>query len=280
VADILTYIHNYSTQLGRVILFCGVFLLIERIYPVQRHQPLKHIFFNFQWIAFYLLLNQVLSSIPAIAQGMAQIKKLIGGPYLSIAFPENILGQVASWFLYLFILDFFYYWLHRFQHKVPFLWAQHQFHHSEIAMNTTTGHRHYWTEGLLAGLFIWMPANALLAIPTLNMTTFLFFVGCWNFFVHMNLRIEFGRLSAWIGGPQLHRIHHSYSEQHIDKNFAPYFPIWDVIFGTYYHPQTNEFPATGLTSHEQILTLWDANILPLRGSIKRLAKGFRMRRQS
>ena len=30
----------------------------------------------------------------------------------------------------MFVFDFFYYWLHRFQHKLPVLWQEHLLHHS------------------------------------------------------------------------------------------------------------------------------------------------------
>ena len=43
----------------------------------------------------------------------------------------------------------------------------------------------------------------------------------------------------------MHCIHHSILDEHKDKNFAQFFPFIDVIFGTYFAPIKNEFPATG-----------------------------------
>jgi sterol desaturase/sphingolipid hydroxylase (fatty acid hydroxylase superfamily) len=54
---------------------------------------------------------------------------------------------------------------------------------------------------------------------------------------HANVDFGFG----WLGnravvGPRFHRLHHARAnpeEPHIhDHNFAPVFPIWDIIFGT------------------------------------------------
>lgn len=50
-----------------------------------------------------------------------------------------------------------------------------------------------------------------------------------------------------IAGPQVHRIHHSNLLEHQGKNLAQFFPIFDILFGTYYHPGYNEFPGTGLS---------------------------------
>ena len=54
---------------------------------------------------------------------------------------------------------------------------------------------------------------------------------------HANVDMGFG----WLGdrllvGPRFHRLHHALAnpeERHIqDHNFAPVFPIWDILFGT------------------------------------------------
>ena len=63
---------------------------------------------------------------------------------------------------------------------------------------------------------------------------------------HTNVRAGYGFFSLFITGPQYHRIHHSNHPEHIDKNFAQLFPLWDVIFGTAWRPKAGEFPATGL----------------------------------
>jgi sterol desaturase/sphingolipid hydroxylase (fatty acid hydroxylase superfamily) len=56
--------------------------------------------------------------------------------------------------------------------------------------------------------------------------------------------------------PQMHRIHHSRESRHLDRNFAFIFPLWDVLFGTYYHPGPFEYPATGLASGDRVRTPW------------------------
>ena len=91
-----------------------------------------------------------------------------------------------------------------------------------------------------------------------------FAFSAWTFFIHANLKLGLGRLSWLVDGPQVHRIHHSKLPEHFDRNFAAFFPIWDVIFGTYYHPRRGEFPPTGVTGEPQVRTLREAAWLPFR----------------
>ncbi|MBL8512917.1 MAG: sterol desaturase family protein, partial [Betaproteobacteria bacterium] len=64
------------------------------------------------------------------------------------------------------------------------------------------------------------------------------------------LRVSFGSLTGVFAGPQYHRIHHSILHQHLNKNFAAMFPVWDRLFGTQYLPASNEFPPTGIVGVE------------------------------
>ena len=54
---------------------------------------------------------------------------------------------------------------------------------------------------------------------------------------HANVDMSFGKVGErLIVGPRFHRLHHARAnpdERHIhDHNFAPVFPIWDILFGT------------------------------------------------
>src|SRR5262249_57445689 len=62
--------------------------------------------------------------------------------------------------------------------------------------------------------------------------------------------------------PQMDRIHHSKVPAHIDRNFAFIFPLWDVLFSTYYHPRADEYPKTGLASGETIVSARQAVAWP------------------
>jgi hypothetical protein len=54
--------------------------------------------------------------------------------------------------------------------------------------------------------------------------------------VHANLNWTFGPLKYVFASPVFHRWHHTLEDEGLDKNFAPTFPVLDLIFGTFYMP--------------------------------------------
>ena len=170
-----------------------------------------------------------------------------------------------SWALLLAWLvarDFFYYWFHRLQHGWKWLWPQHALHHSEEHVNITTSVRHHWLEMPLTAIFVYVPLNFIFPPPTITFPIVAFVLGLMFLINHMNFRFGLGPFNWLFATPQIHRIHHSRLEQHIDKNFAAMFPIWDVIFGTYYRPAAAEYPPTGLSSGERVTGAKQALLLP------------------
>jgi hypothetical protein len=86
----------------------------------------------------------------------------------------------------------------------------------------------------------------------------------WTFFIHANLRLQLGPLSWLFDAPQVHRIHHSRLSEHFDRNFAAFFPIWDVVFGTYFHPRRGEFPPTSIPNEPRVSNVIEGALLPFR----------------
>jgi sterol desaturase/sphingolipid hydroxylase (fatty acid hydroxylase superfamily) len=159
---------------------------------------------------------------------------------------STYLNQLATAALYLFVLDLFQYWSHRAQHRFSFLWDQHVVHHSDEAMNVTTAARHHWTEFMLQAFTVSLPFSWLFDITMAQTGVVAVLVSSLQFYLHSNSRIGLGTLSWLVGTPQYHRMHHSILPEHLHTNFAVYFPIWDVVFGTYTPPGKREFPPTGV----------------------------------
>ncbi len=157
--------------------------------------------------------------------------------------------------------DFLYYCLHRLQHSSKWLWAQHELHHSDEHVNITTSWRHHWLEPVLQSLFILPPVLLLFDPPFGTVVWFIFIWKLMPFFVHLNSPIRFGWFNRVLNSPQNHRIHHSKAPEHMDKNFATTLPLWDILFGTYYHPKNDEWPRTGVTG-VTVTSLWQATTLP------------------
>ncbi|ACB52389.1 conserved hypothetical protein [Crocosphaera subtropica ATCC 51142] len=241
----------------------GCFILIERLRPVEPHQPLSHLWFNLRWYVVYTLVSFALQAI-GIGIVINLMQNWLGLPLINLPVPDTpwLYGLMALF--YFLVTDFFYYWFHRWQHTTR-LWEQHKFHHSEMSLNVTSTRRVHWLEDPLLLLFLGLPMGLLFQFNGLALGILTFIEILWLQFIHLNLRLNLGWLSPVITGPQYHRLHHSFQTEHLDKNFAAFFPLWDILFGTYYHPRRDEFPPTGLTTGETYNNLWEANLLPFRG---------------
>ncbi len=147
---------------------------------------------------------------------------------------------------YIFLTDCIFYWYHRAQHAFRSLWLIHELHHSDRELNVTTSMRTYWLERPIQTAAIIMPITFLVGIDMTAIAAFPFIMIGWLLFTHANLRLELGFLSPIFCGPQVHRIHHSLEPRHQGKNFAQFFPLIDIAFGTYYAPARGEFPPTGV----------------------------------
>jgi sterol desaturase/sphingolipid hydroxylase (fatty acid hydroxylase superfamily) len=159
---------------------------------------------------------------------------------------EGTLGLAISVVTYGAVWDFFQYWFHRWQHTSAALWPSHRVHHTDNAINTTTALRRSVIELFLIFMFILVPTLIVAGVDEdAAPIAFAIFYG-WGFFNHANIRLSLGALTPVLSGPQWHRLHHGLETEYRDRNFAAYFPVLDVLFGTYRAPQKDEYPATGL----------------------------------
>lgn len=83
-----------------------------------------------------------------------------------------------------------------------------------------------------------------------------------GFFIHANVRWQFGPLEWLMATPAFHHWHHSCND-HTDHNYAATFPWIDRIFGTHYLPR--HFPNAYGLEEKLPPTLVGQLIKPLRG---------------
>ena len=159
------------------------------------------------------------------------------------------------------VVDFFFYWFHRCQHTVSVMWQIHMLHHSDMALNVTTTHRVHFLEHALTPFFMITPIMLLFELPDRTIYWIAIAPTVWSYVVHANIRVGFGRFWWLLSGPQYHRIHHSIRPEHRNKNFAVWFPFYDVMFGTAWRPRPEEYPETGVEGVE-VSNLSDAFMLP------------------
>jgi sterol desaturase/sphingolipid hydroxylase (fatty acid hydroxylase superfamily) len=172
----------------------------------------------------------------------------------------NLSLAILYMFVTLMVVDFIAYILHYLQHKVPLLWQFHKVHHSLEVMHPISNFREHPVDNLVYNLFTGVGYGLITGLtyrtlgylpnmPTLIGVPLIMFgfnaVGYNLRHSHVWLRWP-GRLSMVFPSPAHHHVHHSYHPDHIDKNFAFLFPIWDVIFKTYTLPEDNRDVRFGL----------------------------------
>jgi len=229
-------------------------LAVERLRPAER-QPMADLKVN---LGYALAINTVLYVALPLQTFLAN-RAGLG----LIALPDAGWALAGSTAIYLLAVDFLEYLFHRAQHAWPLLWAMHSFHHSDPSVNITTTQRNFWLEPLIKMVFVYPVIAVLFDTPAPVLLIFAG-LGALRFFSHMNLRLSLGPFWPVINGPQFHRIHHSRLPEHRDKNFAAFFPIFDILFGTQHAPRPGEFPPTGLDTGEAPRGVGAALIWPWR----------------
>ncbi len=248
-----SFINGLLHTLGYLAVVYACMSAIERIAPAEPNQPIKRTLFNLGLTPLLLVISGGL--LVFLTPFVQHLITPPTGQRIRIEFPwTGTLGAVAASLLammaLMFITDFVYYWWHRFQHTNRWLWAQHTLHHSERSLNVVASLRHHWLEDPLRLFIQTVPLGFAFFFAPPSVAWVGMLIGLWPFFIHMNLRLSMGPLTPILCGPQYHRVHHSILPEHHDKNFAAFFPVWDILFGTAYLPKKNDYPPTGIDGVE------------------------------
>jgi sterol desaturase/sphingolipid hydroxylase (fatty acid hydroxylase superfamily) len=149
--------------------------------------------------------------------------------------PVGRLPVVVQALAILLGLDFVQYWLHRLFHGHT-LWPFHAIHHSAEVLDWSTTYRIHPVNYVIYGA----GALALIRVAGFSPAAFAI-IAPFNLvigpLVHANVNWTFGPFRYLLVSPVYHRWHHSKDLAARDRNFAPTFPIWDLMFGTYYMPR-------------------------------------------
>ena len=205
--------------------------------------------------------------------------------FQNIIFLNQFKGGLLIFILIVLLADFSKYIGHRIFHKVPFLWEQHEFHHSSTQMVILNSVRFTVLE---------KPIESFLTIPFLTIETLILtesinnnyifpltfyiiyetFSFTNNYFGHSSKLLIYPKpLSYIFMSPSLHWLHHSTNQDHYDKNFGMIFSFWDRLFGTYMD-ESNIKNINGYGIHNTIYNRYNPfytyYILPIRLFLKRI----------
>jgi sterol desaturase/sphingolipid hydroxylase (fatty acid hydroxylase superfamily) len=228
-----------------------VAVLIALIGPLQRWRPAEpvvdrpairvDIFYTlihrlglFRLAMFFAvdpLFDEVLGAVRAAGWGSVHLDQLRPGltdiPWVAFA-------------IYLVVLDFVEYLIHRGQHRLKWWWALHSLHHSQRQMTMWSDNRNHLLDDLIHDSIIVVVAQ-LIGVAPGQFIAIVAFTQLSESLQHANLRWSFGALGErlWIS-PRFHRLHHSIGIGHESKgprtlgghNFGVLLPWWDMLFRT------------------------------------------------
>jgi len=132
-------------------------------------------------------------------------------------------------------LDFWTYWWHRLNHRVPFLWRFHRAHHSDARMDVTTASRFHIGEILFSNC-LRIPLILLLGIQLWEIVLYETALLAVIQFHHANIglpRKVDQLLRCFIVTPALHKVHHSRWQPETDSNYSSVLSVWDRLFRSF-----------------------------------------------
>jgi sterol desaturase/sphingolipid hydroxylase (fatty acid hydroxylase superfamily) len=165
-----------------------------------------------------------------------------------LVFHATSAGMVAILFTAFFFIfdDFSRFFVHRLMHKIPFLWAFHQVHHSAETMTPFTIFRTHPIEGVIfilrtsivqgvvISVFIFLFGSKVDLVTVFGASLgVVIFHSLGSNLRHSHIKIRYPKIIERILiSPGQHQIHHSTEKKHFDKNFGVAFAIWDLMFGS------------------------------------------------
>lgn len=210
-----------------------IFILIEKIVPLTRDQPVLRPDFWHDGRCF--ILNHLAISIFLFGSVTA----------VPSLFSWTINAGLQAWFrslpgfvqfsIILVSADLVEYGIHRAMHEVPALWKFHAVHHSVEHMDWLAGSRLHFLEPLVTRTLVMLPAFVLGADST-PLLCYIVFAGFQAGLVHSNVGLDFGPLKYVFNTPQFHHWHHASDREAIDTNYAAHLALVDRLFRTYHMP--------------------------------------------
>ena len=168
-----------------------------------------------------LLFNVLYDFFNPEVDGLRQ--NIMGWESFGYAWPVWIACQLAD--------DFSYYWFHRQNHMVRFLWAAHIVHHSSDNFNLGTAVRNGWFTIFYKPFFyMWMP---IIGFPPEMVIVCIGIEALWQFQLHTKYVPKLGILEKVFNTHTMHQVHHSKNIENMDKNHGGFLNAFDKIFGTW-----------------------------------------------
>lgn len=147
-------------------------------------------------------------------------------------------------FLLFILIDFSYYWFHRFAHRINIMWGTHMVHHQSEEFNLSVALRQSWFDNVF-NWFFYIPL-AVLGFNDVYFFAMFSLNTIYQFIIHTRTVNKLGFLELFMNTPSHHRVHHGRNSKYLDKNYGGVFIVWDKLFKTFEKEQ--EDVVYGITS--------------------------------
>lgn len=180
---------------------------------------------------------------------MDGLKEMLHGVGVQPIQLENLWPGVTdiallSFLIYLVVLDFVEYWLHRAQHQFNWWWALHSLHHSQRQLTMWSDNRNHLLDDVIIDLVLVLVAT-FIGVPPEQFILLTVASRVMQSLQHANVRLSFngfagGMFERLIISPRFHRMHHAIGIGHESHgpqtlgghNFGVLLPWWDMMFRT------------------------------------------------
>jgi sterol desaturase/sphingolipid hydroxylase (fatty acid hydroxylase superfamily) len=226
----------------------ALFWILQRLWPSIRGQRVFRQGFAtdcLYWIWTAIATRAM--TFAAVVVALVPLALLYGTNLRALAHGHGVLAAQPLWLqaVEIFVIgDFLGYWQHRLFHRTS-LWRFHAIHHSSRELDWLSSVRLHPVNAVLARLAEAVPLVAL-GFNTTAVAFYAPFATFYAIFVHANLDWDYGWLRYLVVSPAFHRWHHTSAEEGLDKNFAGAFPVWDLLFGTFYMPKGRQSEIFGV----------------------------------
>ncbi len=194
---------------------------------------------------------------------------LFSGTHQLNLFEKIHLNSIGRILLTILLLDLALYWMHRLNHKLPFLWRFHRVHHTDLNVDVSSASRFHFGEVTVSTTitytFMLLMGATLVEVRAFQVALFLMAQ-----FGHSNIKL-WSTLEKFLWlvlvPPSMHRIHHSNIKRETDSNYGTIFSFWDRLFGTFTYNVDQDKIIFGLNEFKDPneLTLFKLLKLPFRG---------------
>jgi sterol desaturase/sphingolipid hydroxylase (fatty acid hydroxylase superfamily) len=242
-------------RLGQFAIIAIVFIPLERLIPFRPKQRLFRPLIVLDLLHYFVggVLTIVFVRITYMflpqfsSWGIHQLKWSVHG----LPWWQQVLYWEIGW-------TFLGYWLHRLEHVWAPLWRMHSIHESSKELDWLSAFRLHPLEPAMFQVLTIVPLWLIgMEYPVAVGYTIYSYV--FTHIQHANVRfLPLGPLKYILPTPEFHRWHHArmYDENGEERpamqNFGQY-PIWDVLFGTFYLPDSKP-AALGSAYGDQIPT--------------------------